>query len=151
MTPKVIKKTLRFLENLLFIRVQEPTFDIPRVRSLNDVTLESQPYEGEEDLKYGSLRFPKKVPVYPLFEPGSSVVRMSSPQPQPAPGVEPSAPPPLSILPTLPTLLHMDELENLIFKTQTLCQEMERNSAEIDDLEKRSSGLETLETLETLV
>ena len=146
MTPKVIKKTLRFLENLLFIRVQEPTFDVPKVRSLNDVTLESQPYEGDlkEDLKYGSLHFPKKVPVYPLFESSSSVVRVSSPQPQSAPGVEPSAPPPLS---TLPTLLHMNELEDLISKTQTLCQEMERNSAEIDELEKRSSGLQTLETL----
>ena len=149
MTPKVIKKTLRFLENLLFIRVQEPTFDVSRVRSLNDITLESQPYEGDfkEDLKYGSLRFPKKGPVYPLFESDSSVARMSSPQPQSAQGVEPSAPPPLPTLPTLPTLLHVDELENLIFKTQTLCQEMERNSAEIDDLEERSSGLETLETL----
>ncbi len=146
MTPKVIKKTLRFLENLLFIRVQEPTFDVSRVRSLNDITLESQSYEDDfkEDLKYGSLRFPKKVPVYPLFESGSSVVRMSSPHPQSAPNVEPSAAPPLLTLPTLPTLLHMNELEDLISKTQTLCQEMERNSAEIDDLEKRSSGLETL-------
>jgi len=147
MTPKLIKKTLRFFEDLIFIKVPIPTDstysptasacpDIPRTRSYNDLTIESQPYE--DDLNYRSLRLPKKVKIYPELGSGLPV------------GKQPTS----NFIPTLPTLLPMNGLEDLISKTHTLCNEMERNSSEIDDLEKRLSLPYTIKEyscLETLV
>ncbi len=120
MVHKFIKKTLRFLENLIFITVSPSPSPSPlRARSLDNLhTIEEQPYYND-DLKYRSLRLHKKAPIYPLLSEKDL-----------------PASPPMS---TFPTLHHVTELENLISKTHDLCHEMERNSVEIDDLEKRMS------------
>ncbi len=134
MIPKPIKKALRFFENLLFITVQDapsnspsnpPPSNILRYRSCNDLTVESQPCD---DLMYASLRFPKKkAPTCHELEAGVS------------PGSNLPTEQQLTFnlnnpcSPALPVLLHMNELEDLISK-------MERNSSEIDKLEKRVSA-----------
>jgi len=76
-TLRFLKKTLKFFENLIFVKVPDSTYSGPG------------------------------LPV----------------------GKQP---------PALHTLIN--ELEDLISKTHTLCNEMKRNSSEIDDLEKRLSG-----------
>ena len=133
MTPKLLKKTLRFFEDLIFVKVHEPC-QIAKVRSCEDLTLDQDQPELLSVRNYRSLTRPskKKVPKDPDLEAGYSV----------------PIPPPLR---DLPTLKNINELEDMVAQKEPepvirpsndlehlkdLINRMERNSSEIDELEK---------------